>query len=107
MSEDETIDEPRRRFIGTTAMTIVAAQLGAIASAAAQTGEAASKVAAIKPGTNTSFGPLKQIDAGLLNVGYAEAGPADGPASFFSMAGPTTLTALSMWPLCWRRKATG
>ena len=34
----------------------------------------------IKPGTNTSFGPLKQIDAGLLNVGYAEAGPADGPA---------------------------
>ena len=35
---------------------------------------------AIKPGTNTSFGPLKQIDAGLLSVGYSEAGPADGPA---------------------------
>ena len=35
---------------------------------------------AIKPGTNTSFGSLKQIDAGVLNVGYAEAGPADGPA---------------------------
>ena len=34
---------------------------------------------AIKPGTNTSFAPLKQIDAGLLNVGYAEAGPANGP----------------------------
>ena len=33
----------------------------------------------IKPGTNTSFGPLKQIDAGVLNVGYAEDGPADGP----------------------------
>jgi pimeloyl-ACP methyl ester carboxylesterase len=29
--------------------------------------------------TPRSFGPLKQIDAGLLNVGYAEAGPADGP----------------------------
>ena len=29
---------------------------------------------------NTSFDPLKQIDAGLLNVGYAEAGPANGPA---------------------------
>ena len=28
---------------------------------------------------STSFGPLKQIDAGVLNVGYAEAGPADGP----------------------------
>ena len=33
-----------------------------------------------KPGTNTSFGALKQIDAGVLNVGYAEAGPTDGPA---------------------------
>jgi pimeloyl-ACP methyl ester carboxylesterase len=30
--------------------------------------------------TNTSFSPLQQIDAGVLNVGYAEAGPADGPA---------------------------
>jgi len=35
---------------------------------------------AMKPGTNTSFHSLKQIDAGLLNVGYAEDGPADGPA---------------------------
>jgi len=34
----------------------------------------------IKPGTNTSFGSLKQIDAGVLNVGYAEAGPSDGRA---------------------------
>src|SRR5438552_8236546 len=34
----------------------------------------------IKPGTNTPFGSLKQINAGVLSVGYAEAGPADGPA---------------------------
>src|SRR5439155_19272841 len=34
----------------------------------------------IKPGTNTSFGSLKQIDAGVLNIGYAEAGKSDGPA---------------------------
>jgi pimeloyl-ACP methyl ester carboxylesterase len=33
----------------------------------------------VKPRSNTSFGPLKQIDAGLLNVGYAEGGPANGP----------------------------
>src|SRR5688572_22861884 len=32
-----------------------------------------------KTGANSSFGALKQIDAGVLNVGYAEAGPADGP----------------------------
>jgi pimeloyl-ACP methyl ester carboxylesterase len=35
---------------------------------------------AIKPGTNTSFASMKQIDAGLLNIGYAEAGPANGAA---------------------------
>jgi pimeloyl-ACP methyl ester carboxylesterase len=34
---------------------------------------------ASKAETSTSFGPLKQIDAGLLNVGYAEAGPGGGP----------------------------
>jgi pimeloyl-ACP methyl ester carboxylesterase len=28
----------------------------------------------------SAFGPLKQIDAGVLNVGYIEDGPADGPA---------------------------
>jgi pimeloyl-ACP methyl ester carboxylesterase len=33
----------------------------------------------ITPVSNASFHPLKQIDAGLLNVGYAEDGPADGP----------------------------
>jgi pimeloyl-ACP methyl ester carboxylesterase len=34
----------------------------------------------MRNGTNTSFGALKQIDAGVLNVGYAEAGKSDGPA---------------------------
>lgn len=31
------------------------------------------------PGTKGSFETVKQIDAGSLNVGYAEAGPANGP----------------------------
>jgi pimeloyl-ACP methyl ester carboxylesterase len=34
----------------------------------------------MEPGTNPPFGALKQVDAGLLSVGYAEAGPPDGPA---------------------------
>jgi pimeloyl-ACP methyl ester carboxylesterase len=34
----------------------------------------------VKDDTSSSFGPLNQVDAGLLNVGYAEAGPAGGPA---------------------------
>jgi pimeloyl-ACP methyl ester carboxylesterase len=36
-------------------------------------------MATVTPGTSTSFGPLKQVDAGRLNVGYAEAGPPDAP----------------------------
>src|SRR5579872_2396125 len=34
----------------------------------------------MRNGTSTSFDSLKQIDAGVLNVGYAEAGKSDGPA---------------------------
>jgi pimeloyl-ACP methyl ester carboxylesterase len=33
-----------------------------------------------KADASTSFGPLKQVDAGLLNVGYVDTGPAGGPA---------------------------
>jgi pimeloyl-ACP methyl ester carboxylesterase len=73
----DEIDHYRRRFIGGAAMTVAAAQLGMSASAEAQTG-APTQLPAIKPGTNTSFVSLKKIDAGLLNVGYAEAGPVDG-----------------------------
>src|SRR5882757_1412859 len=73
--ELEGINRDRRRFIGSTAMTIAAAQFGMIASADAQS----RRINPIKPGTNTSFSVLKQIDAGVLNVGYAEAGPANGP----------------------------
>jgi pimeloyl-ACP methyl ester carboxylesterase len=34
----------------------------------------------ITPGATASFGPLRQVEAGVLDVGYAEAGPPDGPA---------------------------
>jgi len=77
----ERINYNRRRLFSAAAMTIATAQLGMMGSAGAQSGNATlADMPAIKPGTNTSFGPLKQIDAGLLNVGYAESGPADGPA---------------------------
>ncbi len=78
-SRTETIDQPRRRLLGAAAMTMVAAQLGVRASAAAPADRTAAKVAAIQSGTNTSFKSSKQIDAGLLNIGYAEDGPSDGP----------------------------
>jgi len=71
----------RRRFFGTAAMSIAAAQLILSGSADAEPSNAKlAELPKIKPGTNTSFGTLKQIDAGVLNVGYAEVGPANGPA---------------------------
>ena len=73
----DEINQDRRRFFGTAAMAVAATQLGMIGPAAAQ--GVGAKMPAIKPGTNTSFGPLKQVNAGVLNVGYAEAGPANGP----------------------------
>src|SRR6188472_4661137 len=73
----DNINRDRRRFFGGAAATATAAHLGMLAAADAQPD--GTKLPAIKPGTNTSFAPLKQIDAGVLNVAYAEAGPADGP----------------------------
>ncbi|MCW3477280.1 alpha/beta fold hydrolase [Limobrevibacterium gyesilva] len=73
----EEINQDRRRFFGSAAMAIIATQIGMIGPAAAQ--GARTTMPAIKPGTNTSFGPLKQVNAGALNVGYAEAGPTNGP----------------------------
>src|SRR5215468_970911 len=64
----ETINYDRRRILGAALITIAAAQVGR--ARAADAGGA---------GTKSSFGPLKQIKAGVLNVGYAEAGPVGGP----------------------------
>ena len=77
------INQNRRSFLGNAAMTLAAAPLAGIGSAAVLSSTArAADVPAIKPGTNTSFTSLKQIKAGVLNVGYAEAGPEDGPVVF-------------------------
>jgi len=67
MSDDINLD--RRNFLGAAAIAAAATQLSLIGPAYAQSS-----------GTGASFGPLKQIDAGLLNVGYADVGPADRPA---------------------------
>jgi pimeloyl-ACP methyl ester carboxylesterase len=75
----EHINQRRRTLLGGAAATLAAARFGAARAANAPT-DAKVALSAVTPGANTSFAPLKQIDAGLLSVGYAEAGPADGPA---------------------------
>src|SRR5580692_11309298 len=88
----DEINQNRRRFMRTAAMTFAAAEFVAIGSAVAQPGKTNAKNMTpaapdtVTLGTNGSsgatssatFGPVKQIDAGLLNVGYVEAGPANG-----------------------------
>ena len=73
------INRERRRFVGAAAMTVAASQLARMPLADAQTGSKKdSPSQSEKSGMNTAFTSLKQVNAGLLNVGYAEAGPAEG-----------------------------
>ena len=67
----------RRRFLGTLAATLAAAPFAMGGTLFAQSGDG--KSGTVRPGTHTAFAALKQIEAGVLDVGYAEAGPADGP----------------------------
>jgi pimeloyl-ACP methyl ester carboxylesterase len=75
------IDHDRRRLVGAAAMTLVASQFAFSNAAEAQPSKARpANLGAVKPGTYTSFASLKEIAAGVLNIGYAEAGPQNGPA---------------------------
>ena len=77
----EEFKHNRRLFLRAAAMTLAVVPFGLPWSMNAQS-EAAepANLPAVKPGTHTSFGSLKQIDAGVLNVGYGEVGPTNGPA---------------------------
>ena len=74
---------PRRRhFLGATAATLAAAPLGTLLGAAAPSAFAQVAVSAGTAsgagGAASRFATLRQVQAGDLNVGYAEVGPADG-----------------------------
>jgi len=78
----EEINQHRRRLFGIAAASFAVAELGAIGAAKAQGDNAKpTPLPSGKSGRSASFAPLKQIDAGLLSIGYAEAGPADGPVA--------------------------
>lgn len=75
----ETINCDRRRFLGSAGLSLAATQLGVIRNAQAQSGKLTPAGATPKNGrSNSKFDTLKQIDAGALSIGYAEAGPPDG-----------------------------
>ncbi|CAD6524081.1 Haloalkane dehalogenase [Paraburkholderia kirstenboschensis] len=69
----EQVNTRRRRLLGTTVAGISLMELGLSGLAHAQSN-------GTKSGTGaTSFENLRQINAGRLNIGYAEAGPQNGP----------------------------
>jgi pimeloyl-ACP methyl ester carboxylesterase len=94
---NEVSSNVRRRFFRNSAIAIAiigAVTLGESGLAGAQSNQ--------QSVSNTSLGPIKQIDAGLLNVGYVEAGPSNGtpvillhgwPYDIYSFADVTPLLA--------------
>jgi hypothetical protein len=81
---NQIIDQHRRKFFGVAAGT-VAVGLGVIARAETD--------APRSQASNASFGTIKQIDAGVLNVGYAEAGPSNGPVAILLHGWPYDIHA--------------
>jgi hypothetical protein len=85
MKQTESIEISRRRLFAMAGLSAGATLLARSPLFADELQPLSSKVnpadvPPIKPGTNTPFRSLKQINAGVLNIGYAEAGPANGPA---------------------------
>lgn len=108
MKKDEPFEQGgcnRRQFLHKVAATVAAARLASFGIADAQEGEADGLGKTVNPpGAYTSFASLKHIEAGVLNVGYAEDGPADGrvvillhgwPYDIYSFADAASLLAAS------------
>jgi pimeloyl-ACP methyl ester carboxylesterase len=77
MPQTTTFD--RRDFLRNAAIALAAAQVGFVGQAHAQAANTPTPNGSSTDRLPNSFGALKQINAGELNIGYAEAGPADGP----------------------------
>jgi pimeloyl-ACP methyl ester carboxylesterase len=73
----EQINGRRRQLLGTTVAGVSLMELGLSGSAQARTGNTSTRLkAAAHPVT---FDKLRQANIGSLDMGYAEAGPHDGP----------------------------
>lgn len=83
MKKSKTFDEQasldRRRFLGAAAMAFAVANCDLVGGDVLAGESIPPRMALGGPGASASFGAPKQIDAGLLNVGYVELGPAEGP----------------------------
>ena len=87
MTDDTRCD--RRSFLGVAAMSIAGAHLGLV-SDAARDASSAQQPSRRSPATRgaSALSPVRQIDAGVLNIGYVDAGPETG----------TPFVVLHGWP---------
>ncbi|OMG71240.1 alpha/beta fold hydrolase [Burkholderia ubonensis] len=75
----ETVNTRRRLILGTTLASLADLGLGNLARAQSAPDASPKPRAA---GGGASFGTIRQIDAGVLNVGYTDVGPKHGPVVF-------------------------
>jgi pimeloyl-ACP methyl ester carboxylesterase len=76
----EEINSDRRRFVGAAAMTVAAARLGILGSVEAHSSDKDPQGLDPTQGRTNTLAPTKQIDAGVLNIGYTDSGPQPGQA---------------------------
>jgi pimeloyl-ACP methyl ester carboxylesterase len=80
LSEGAAAMAPTRgKFFLNAAVTALAAEFAGTVAAIAQSNPATETLTPAR-GKNTSFPSVKHVDAGLLNIGYADVGPANGTA---------------------------
>ncbi|HZZ35243.1 MAG TPA: alpha/beta hydrolase [Caulobacteraceae bacterium] len=74
----QKINPDRRRILSAGILAVAAAEL-VLAPPAGAGAMTETELPGAAPTTNKTFAPLKQIEAGVLSVAYAEAGPSGGP----------------------------
>jgi len=78
--DTQPLDPFRRKMLATAALGVAVAPLGLVRTARAASPTATpTATPTARSAMATSFAPLKRVRAGLLDVEYAEAGPANGP----------------------------
>jgi hypothetical protein len=95
-TDPEAIDQYRRQFLRTAAITVAAAEMGFVGAANGQSGKTTPKHALpTKPGKHTSLAPSSRSTPAFSISDTPKSVPPTVRRSFFSMAGPTTFTAMS------------